>query len=60
MKTIDVLFIISFSSIIIYSYLKPGRQLPPPSYDIKGRMEYKSTPTLYISFIVLLLYLILK
>jgi hypothetical protein len=60
MKTIDALFILVMISIILYSYLKPGQQLPPPSYDIHGRMEYKPTPTLYLGIGVLFIYLILK
>lgn len=60
MKKLDALFVLVMISILLYSYLKPGQQLPPPSYDIHGRMEYKPTPTLYFVIGVLIIYLILK
>lgn len=60
MKKLDALFVLVMISIILYSYLKPGQQLPPPSYDIQGRMEYKSTPTLYLGIGVFIIYSILK
>ena len=60
MKTIDTLFVLVIISILVYSYLKPGQQLPPPSYNIQGRIEYKPTPTLYLGIGVFIIYLILK
>lgn len=52
MKTIDVAFVIFMGSVLLYSWITPGSQLPPSVINYEERVKFFSNPPQVFNFVL--------